>query len=410
MANIHSIVEMRQKRAGLVKQMEEVLDRARNEQRALSADENVQVDKIIADEVELRKQIEREEWLEERNAELSGHENRDKAADKERREKTDYQQAFKRWLQVGTNELTPEERSIMMEKRALSTTGGSGSQGGYTIPQGFYDELTKAMKWFGGMRNVAKIITTESGNVLPIPSANDTTNVGAILAESTAAASNVDPVFGSVNLGAYKYTSNIVLVPIELLQDSAFNLESYLAEILGERIARINNTHFTVGTGTAQPRGVVIDATLGKTGTTGQTTSIIYDDLVDLEHSVDKAYRRKASWMLHDTSLAAVKKIKASTGEPLFVPGIAYGEPDRILGYTYEVNNDVATMAANAKSLLFGDFSNYFIRDVMDMALVRFGEKYMDAAQVGFVVFSRADGRLVNAGTNPIKYYANSGT
>lgn len=411
MANIHSIVELRRQRANLVNQMHDVLERAKKDERALSADENVQVDKIMADEVELRKQIDREEWLEQRNAELSGHDNRHKADDAERREKAEYKDVFKRWLSVGTNDLNAEERSILMEKRAeqraLSAT--TGASGGYTVPQGFFDELTQAMKWFGGIRDVARIITTTEGNTLPIPSANDTSNVGAILAENTAA-STTDPAFNSVNLGAYKYTSNIVLIPIELLQDSAFNVESYLAGILGERIGRIQNTHFTVGTGTSQPRGVVIDATLGKTGLVGQTTSIIYDDVVDLVHSVDIAYRKKASFSLNDTSLAALKKIKETTGAPIFVPGMAYKEPDTLLGFKYTVNNDVAVMAANAKSVLFGDFSNYFIRDVMDIALVRFGEKYMDAAQVGFVAFSRADGRLINAGTNPIKYYANSAT
>jgi HK97 family phage major capsid protein len=151
----------------------------------------------------------------------------------------------------------------------------------------------------------------------------------------------------------------------------------------------------------------VTNATLGKTGTTGQTTSVIYDDLVDLIHSVDPAYRANSSeFMLNDSSLKALRKLKDGQGNPIWQPGLVQGAPDKILGYDYIINQDIATMAASAKSMLFGDFSNFFIRDVMDLAIFRIGEKYIENGQVGFVAFSRHDSTL--ADTNAIKYYQNS--
>jgi HK97 family phage major capsid protein len=286
---------------------------------------------------------------------------------------------------------------------------GTNTAGGYTVPQGFYDSLIEAMKTFGGIRNVSYQFSTDSGNALLIPTVNDTNNMGRILGEG-AAVNNLDVAFGQTSLGAYKYTSDMVLVSIELMQDSAFDLESYLAKALGTRIGRINNLHFTTGTGSSQPQGVVVGAAAGKTGLTGQTTSIILDDLIDLEHSVDPVYRANAKYMFHDSTLKVLKKMKDSTGRQLWSPGIGYKEPDTINSYQYQVNNDMATMAANAKSVVFGDFSNYWVRDVKDIQIVRFSEKFMDSGQIGFTAFSRADGKLINAGSNPVAYYQNSAT
>lgn len=417
MAHFQDSIEMRRKRANLASQMGEILDRAKNEKRSLHADEDKQVNKIIKEEQELRGMIEKLEAHEDMMKSLEGHENRFKADDMDQKQGEkgqEYRNVFKKWMMGGMEHLNGEERNILFsnrsqdpETRALSV--GTNTAGGYTVPQGFYDQLIEAQKWYGGIRNVANVFSTDSGNALPIPTTNDTANIGAILAEN-AAASTLDVPFGQTILNAYKYTSNIVLVSMELLQDSAFDVEQFLARQLGTRIARITNTHFTTGTGSSQPQGVVTAATSGKVGLTGQTTSVIVDDLIDLEHSVDPAYRQGAKFLLHDSSLKAIKKLKDSQGRPLFLPGIAYGEPDTINGYNYVINNDMPVMAANAKSILFGDFSNYWIRDVKAVQVVRFNEKYMDSGQVGFVAFSRADGKLVNAGTNPVAYYANSAT
>ncbi|NQX68479.1 phage major capsid protein [Paenibacillus alba] len=416
MAHMHTVIELRRDRANLVTKLQEILDRGTNEKRGLTPEENAQADKIIADEVELRGKIERFEKLEDMQRSLDGHENRHAAAAEENKLNPEYRKAFQRFLQVGMHEMTQEERQALQagyrpleqEERALAA--GTATAGGNTVPTDFYDSLITAMKYFSSFYEDANVIDTTSGNTLLIPTGNDTGNVGRIIGENVAANTNIDPSFGQKSVGSFIYTSDVVLVPVGLLQDSAFDLETWLRDKLAERIARAANAHFTTGTGTGQPEGIVGQAALGKTGIVGQTSTVVYDDLVDLIHSVDIAYRARSKFQFHDNTLKALKKLKDSQGRPLWLPGIAYKEPDLINGYGYSINNDMAQMAAAAKSILFGDFKTYMVRRVRNPIMVRFGEKYMDAFQVGFVLFFRQDGRFISAGVNPVSYYANSAT
>jgi HK97 family phage major capsid protein len=239
---------------------------------------------------------------------------------------------------------------------------------------------------------------------------DETGQEGELIGENTTATGG-DIVFGTTAIDAYKYSSKIVTVPIELIQDSRIDIEAYVNKALAERIARITNRHFTVGDGVSKPRGLAVAAALGKTGVVGQTTSVTYDDLVDLEHSVDPAYRPDASWMFHDQTLKVLKKLKDGQGRPLWRPGVTSGDPNDILGYTYTINQHCAQMAANAKSILFGDMGKYMIRDVMAVTLFRFADsKYMEKGQVGFLAWSRHDGDLIDATNEVVRYYANSAT
>jgi hypothetical protein len=155
----------------------------------------------------------------------------------------------------------------------------------------------------------------------------------------------------------------------------AFDLDGWLATKLGTRIARITNTHFTTGDGASKPGGVVTGATLGYTAgnstSSGETASITYDDLIELEHSVDPAYRKKARYMMSDAALKVIKKVKDGIGRPLWVAGLDVGAPDTINAFPYTINQDMAAPAASAKSVLFGDFSNYFIRRVAGIQVLR---------------------------------------
>ena len=319
---------------------------------------------------------------------------------------------FHRWMLVGMEGLNAEERQFMQTRHmpliqaAQSTTG---SAGGFMIPQAFSDRLEIALKFYSGMLQNADVIETESGAAMPWPTVNDTAQKGAILAENATIPAQ-DVTFASVTLDAYMYTSKLIAVSWQLMQDAAFSVENLIADIAGERLGRIWNEHFTTGTGSSQPNGVVTASTQGKVGTTGQTGSVIYDDLIDLIYSVDKAYRQQAKFMMNDASVKIIRKLKDANNLPLWQPSVQAGEPDSILGYPLVVNNDVATMAANAKSILFGDLKKYKIRRVRGMGLLRLNERYADALQVGFFAFGRADGDLIDAGTNPVKHYANSAT
>jgi HK97 family phage major capsid protein len=297
--------------------------------------------------------------------------------------------------------LVKDYRQIKKEYRDMSLTVGSG---GYTVPEGFVNALEQALLQFGGVRQVADVMRTDSGADLPWPTMNDTANKGAILAEATTFSTSVDPTFASVIFKAFKYSSKPIIVSNELLQDSAFDLGAMIGGWLGTRIGRIQNDHFTTGAGTTLPKGIVVSSAEGAAA--ASETAIVDTEIIDLEHSVDPAYRPGAQWMFHDSVLAAIRKLKdVTSGQYLWQPGMQAGIPDRLLGYTYVVNQSMAsTLAKAAKVVLFGDFSKYKIRDVAGIRLVRLDELFAQTDQVGFVAFLRTDGQLLDAGTNPVKH------
>lgn len=328
--------------------------------------------------------------------------------------------AMKAFLQGGLTALTPDQRNAMASRvnpdirAAMSTT--TTTEGGYTTALEYQRSVEQALKEFGGMREVSTVFQTATGMQLQFPTGDATAEVGEIVGQNAAVAA-LDTTFGLVTLDVYKYSSKKIALPFELLQDSFIDIEAYIREVLQMRLGRIQNTHFTTGTGTGQPKGVVTAATSGKVGTTGQTTTVIYDDLVDLEHSVDPAYRRMGNvgFMMNDSSLKVVRKLKDSQGRPIFVPGYEQGNPggapDRLLNRPIYINQDVASMAANAKSILFGPFSKYRVRDVMDLTLFRMTDSAFTLnGQVGFVAFMRSGGNLIDISGTTIRYYANSAT
>jgi len=207
---------------------------------------------------------------------------------------------------------------------------------------------------------------------------------------------------GNVNLGAFTYTSGLVRVSQELMQDTAFDLSNFLARVFGERFARVVNTHCTTGDGVAKPSGFLTEATLGQSSE--NTASIRSDELIELEHSLDMAYRRKARWMMSDDALRALRKEKTMGGQYMWQPNPVEGEPDMLLGYPYVINNDMPTVAPSAKAAAFGDFSKYFIRRITGARVLRLVERYADYNQIAVVAFQRWDEALIDAGTHPIKY------
>lgn len=325
--------------------------------------------------------------------------------------------ALRAMLTGGLMALTSQQREAMMARRpadvqaAMSTT--TGSEGGYTVATEFSRTLIEAMKQIGGLRGVASTIQTSTGAQMLFPTADATAEEGEIVGQNTSVSVG-ETTFGQASVDVYKYSSKSIALPFELIQDSMFNIEAYIQKLLALRLGRIQGKHHTIGTGSGQPMGAVTGSTLGKTGATGQTTSVTYDDLVDLEHSVDPIYRASARWMMHDDTLKVLRKIKDSQNRPIFVPGYETGNPggapDRLLGRQIEINQYMPTMAADAKSILFGDFSKYLIRDVMDLTLFRMTDsKYTEKGQVGFLAFQRSGGRLLDIG-GAVKHYANSAT
>jgi HK97 family phage major capsid protein len=329
---------------------------------------------------------------------------------------------FRSWLindpRILRPELREEHASLVADvgpvyNRALSAA--TGNLGGDTVPQGFVYQLDTALKYYGGIIDAADYIDTDQGNLLPWPSINDTANVGEVITENTqvagssGGASEQDPAYSVVNFNAWMFDTGFVLVPIQLLQDSAFNVEQYLDEQLQIRIGRKLNNLCTVGAGASsnQPNGVITAVGSSNTYTGGAANAVSYADTINLEYQVDLSYRRKASYMMHDTSVKSVRLLTDSNGRPLWIAGgvsegIINKAPDTLNGYPVWVNNDVPTIGAGNKSMLFGDFSKYKIRRVKTTQLVRANERFIDKLQVGFLAFQRFDGNLVDAGTHPI--------
>ena len=317
---------------------------------------------------------------------------------------------FVNYLRNGFRDFNAQD--MQRVRNTMSTT--TGAQGGFTVQTVVAKEVVEALKAYGGMRQAATVFQTSMGNDILFPTSDGTGEVGELIGQNTTASAQ-DPAFTGVTLSVYKYSSKVVAIPFELLQDSQIDVEAFVRKRLVTRVGRITNTHFTVGTGTGQPNGVVTASTAGKVGLTGQTVSVIFDDLIDMVHSVDPAYRMlgNCKWMMNDASLKLIRKLKDSQGRPVFLPGydgLAGSMPDTLLGYPIVINQDVPVMAANAKSILFGDFSFYNIRDVMDVTLFRFDDSaYAKLGQVGFLMWMRSGGNLIGLG-NEIKYYQNSAT
>lgn len=389
-----SIQSLREERTAKAREYRNILD---NNSGPLSDEVKTKLDELEAGITGIEDRIAREQRVLDLEAEKVAVE---AVAE---RTKTPTKDLFSKWLRNGDRGMTSEDWQTI--RNTMSTT--TPAEGGYTVATEVATYVMDAMKAFGGMRQVATILRTDQGNPMTWPTSDGTTEVGEILAEN-ASATDLDVSFNTKNLPVYKYSSKVVTVPIELLQDSNVDIEAFVRARIAQRLGRITNTHFTTGDGSSKPTGIIAGASVGKTGASGQTTIVTYADLVDLEHSVDPAYRVNCKWMFHDSTLKAIKKLLDSQNRPLWLPGISVKEPDTILGYTYQINQDVAVMAASAKSIAFGDLSKYVIRDVMAMTYYRFDDSaYAKKGQVGFLAFLRSGGNYMDVG-GAVKLYQNA--
>ena len=349
----------------------------------------------------------------------------------DQRSRTPHEKAFTNYLRHTLDGISPDERDLVLNgggfRNAASST--TGSLGGYIVPIGFANKLEQALKWFGGIDGICETFETETGQPLPYPTNDDTANKGRIIGQNVQL-SETDPTFGQVTFNAYIFSSDITLIPRALIEDSYFDLDSLLARMLGTRIGRLLNQTCTTGSGTNEPNGIVTAAVAAGNVLqfpTGSSTSITYDSMVDLEHSVDPAYRYQPStrFMFSDLTLKGVKKLVDGNGRPLWQPGLTASFAEgaavnlldakpTILSHPYVINQDMATPAANAYTWLFGDMSKYKLRKIGEIQVQRLVERYADYLQIGFMAWLRADGQLVDAallsGQSPIAVGQQSAT
>lgn len=400
-----TIAQMREKRTGIVREMRDMLDKSGDA--AWTPEQTTAYDAKDVEVQALDTSMAREQRLLDLSADAAfkaaGGTELDAA-------QSDAKKLYSKWLRGGDKALNADDWAHLRNTMSTTTSG----QGGYTVQSDVAKELIDSLKAYGGMRETSEVFQTAQGNPLSFPTSDGTSETGELIAENTTATA-ADPSFGTVAVNAFKFSSKVVAVPFELLQDSSIDMEAFIRARLGVRLGRITNQMFTTGTGTAQPRGIVTGASSGKVGTTGQTLTVIYDDLIDLQHSVDPAYRRLpgAGFVMADSSLKVIRKIKDGQSRPIFVPGyetnVPGGMPDMLLGSPLSINQDVPAMAADAKSILFGALKKYLIRDVMEIAMFRFEDSaYIKLGQIGFMAWMRSGGNLTD--TAAVKYYQNSST
>jgi HK97 family phage major capsid protein len=312
-----------------------------------------------------------------------------------------------KWFRGGDKALSAEDWAV---KNTMSTT--TPTEGGYTVQTEVASELIQSLKAFGPMRRLATIIPSSRGNNMSWPTSDNTDQEGEWVAQNTEA-NDLDPVFGTVGLNAHKLGSKVITVPIELLQDSQINIEKFVNDQLASRMGRTANKGYTIGTGTTQPDGIVTKA--GDSGVSvNTTTGITYNKLLDLEHSVDPAYREMgAGWMFADSTLKLIRKLVDEQERPIFVPsydrGIAQGAPAELMGRPIYINQNMAAFTGTNKFILFGLFSKYYIRDAMEVTYFRFSDSpYTKKGQVGFLAWARTGGNLTD--TSAVKYAIATGS
>jgi HK97 family phage major capsid protein len=406
-----NLAEMQEKRGRLMTQAREALNEINaNTDEARSAELEARHDTIMAEFDGLERKIEREERMSALEARFEERQKqRRPVADSEARgqddcEKLEYREVFYKFIAGGADlgELSAEERSVLKAgvqstKEFRMQTTGTNTAGGYTVPVELANFIVKSMKDFGPMydENIATVISTSSGNQINIPTVDDTAVTAVKHTEGNALGDTgaKDATFGQKRLDAYVYDTEFVKFSMELAQDSIFNMESLLGSLLGERLGRIANRELTVGDGTDDPNGVVTASSLGKTA--AAAAAIASDELIDLLHSVNAAYRRspKTRWMFADLTLAAIRKLKDGDGNYLWAMGdIQKGEPGTLLGFRYEINDDVPAIAASAKPVIFGDFSKYFVRKVGSPVIGVLRERFWP--DLGIAGLIRFDGDL----------------
>lgn len=383
------ILELKEKRAKAWEAAKSFLDSKRTDDGLLCAEDAATYDRMEADVVSLGKEIERLERQSLIDAELAKAtstpitnkpDGRVNGEEKTGRASAEYNRAFWNGMR---NKMSYEVQN------ALSI--GTDSEGGYLVPDEYEKKLIEALQDEVFFRNLATVIKTSSGDrKIPIVTSKGEAawiDEGGQFPES-------DDSFGQTSIGAFKLAT-MIKVSDELLNDSVFNVEAYISKEFGRRIGMKEEEAFFIGDGKGKPVGL-FDATGGaENGVTANTTSITFDDVMDLYYSLRAPYRNKASWLLNDSTVKAIRKLKDGNGNYIWQPSVKEGEPDRILNRPYRTSIFVPELEAGNRVMAFGDYSYYWIADRQGRSFKRLNELYATTGQVGFLASERVDGKLI---------------
>nr|DAZ54067.1 MAG TPA: major capsid protein [Caudoviricetes sp.] len=377
------ILELREKRAKAWKAAKAFLDTKRGNDGLLSAEDTTAYEKMEADVVALGREIERLERQAAIDAELNAPTSnaitnvpqRPGEDNKIGRARDEYRRDF----------------FAAMRGRTVTNVLSEGvdADGGYLVPTEFERTIVQGLDEDNVIRKLAKTITTSVERKVPIAA---TPSVATWVAENGAIPES-GVTFDQKTLDAYKLT-DLVKVSVELLADSMFDLESYLAAEFARAMGVAEEEAFCVGNGTGRPSGIFTENG-GHVGATSSGASITFDDVINLVYSLKTPYRRNAVFLTNDSTVSAFRKLKDSNGQYLWQPALAQGQPDRLFGYPLYTTPYAPTIAAGAFAAAFGDFSNYWIADRAGRTLQRLNELYAGNGQVGFLATERVDGKVI---------------
>lgn len=388
---MNKILELREKRAKLWDSTKAFLDSRRNENGLLSAEDTATYEKMEADVVSLGKEIDRLERQAVLDLELSkpttaaitNKPSQHQETEKTGRASSEYKAAF--WKAM-------KNKNSFDVQNALQV--GTDSEGGYLVPDEFERTLVEALQEENIFRQLATVITTSSGDrKIPVVATKGT----ASWVDEEGAIPESDDAFGQVSIGAYKLAT-MIKVSEELLNDSVFNLEQYIAKEFGRRIGAKEEEAFFVGDGTGKPTGIF--NTTGGAGvgiTTASASAITIDEIMDLFYSLKSPYRKNAVFVTNDATVKSIRKLKDGNGQYLWQPSVTAGQPDTILNRPLKTSAYVPAIAAAAKTIAFGDFSYYWVADRQGRAFQWLNELYAATGQVGFKATQRVDGKLILA-------------
>lgn len=374
-------------------------------------------DRLYNDLQELKKQKEQREELEsggndpvkpQPDKELSSEDKEQLERAKETKSEDHYRHAFYEYARKGRGEMKNEDRKKLEEGRdpeveTRAQVTNTDDLGGFLVPESMEESIVQARKQFGGMREASRVINTGDGGSLAIPTLDDTSNKGEYLGEDTEVSEKTVSI-GETVLESHILSSKKVPVSMALLNDSVVDIDSLLGDLFGERIGRKENEKFTSGGGSSEPHGLLNAAVKGVDA--NSSSDIVEEDLIDLKHSVDPAYRDNAAFMFNDAVWQNLKKTQGADGQPYFLNNYRDGiDTPQIDGDPVIINQDMSSdISGGNKTVLYGDFSNYWIRDVEGITVMRLDEVQATRLNVVFLAFTRNDGNLVDAGQNPIKY------
>lgn len=385
-----TILELREKRAKAWEAAKAFLNSHRTDKGVLSAEDDAAYSRMEQEITDLGKEISRMERLEALDAQmkkpvnqpLTGKPMSGRAIERIGRASDEYRTSF--WDMMRSKAPLPSVVNALQE--------GTDSEGGYLVPDEYERTLVEALEEENMFRQLAKVIRTSSGDrKIPVVATKGT----ASWIDEEGAYTESDDSFGQVSIGAYK-VGTMIKVSEELLNDSVFDLESYIAKEFARRIGAKEEEAFFTGDGSGKPLGILAATGGAETGVTAaSSTAVTADELMDLFYSLKSPYRKKAVWVLNDSTIKAVRKLKDSTGQYLWQPSLVAGTPDTLLGRPMKTSAYMPVIAAGAKTIAFGDFSYYWIADRQGRSFKRLNELYAANGQVGFLGFQRVDGKLV---------------